>query len=131
MKTSPALEAFLQIYTENDLIEKFALFKEGFLAGVEHQKNVDYSDINKYMNLFCKRNNLNLSLILSNSRQQHICLARQALHYYLHSILIAGGRRKFSLNEIATATIKNHSTVLHSIKTVDNQIKTTYSHYKF
>lgn len=52
--------------------------------------------------------------IKSNIRVRHIVEARQVLQYFLRKYT------RLSLYEIGRITNKNHTTVLHSIKTVNN-----------
>jgi chromosomal replication initiator protein len=100
-----------------DLIERQAYTKQldaVLKENVNHSQDLDH----KIIAFFCRTFNISESDLKGRSRKAEIVGVRQLCQYFLH--------KKVYLSLSATGRIfgRDHSTVIHSIQTVNNRVET-------
>ena len=76
--------------------------------------------IEHYLSLVCKWYGVTIDEVMSIDKTSRVVIARQSLHYLLRNV------EKLTLKEVGRLTGRDHTSVMHSLSTIDDLIGQPY-----
>lgn len=70
--------------------------------------------VKHYLSLVCKWYGVTIDEVMSIKKTSRVVIARQSLHYLLRNV------EKMTLSEVGRLTGRDHTSVMHSLSTIDD-----------
>ncbi len=103
--------------------ERTKLGMSSILVSIANDRPVKETDPDKILEAICEMLQVSVSRVLSGRRHKELVFARKLFFYVCRNLL------NFSLNQCGKLMNKDHSTVIHDLKKLENEIQ--YSEYAF